>query len=586
MSMRPAPFPEPDPQIAAAIRAMYHGSRKKAPPLAVAIRDRLGEWLHDEDFAAAFGVRGRPGYSPAMLALVTVLQQAEDLTDRQAAEKAGDSQAWKYLLGVRDDDPGLDHTVLSEFRAKVADAGLERVVLDALLERLKEEGLIRAGGKQRTDSTHVAAAVAALSRLELAGESVRAALEALAASHPGWTAGVLDESWARRYGTPVTSWRPPMTDKKRDELAIAYARDGYALLEAVHDPASPRWLREVPAVQVLRTVLLQNYTRDVGEDGTEVIRRREKSVREGGDGLPPGHIRIASPYDTDARWGVKRDEKWLGYKLHITETCDDRPPCDCGTLCKRGCEAAALPNLVTGVATTAATVTDNAMTSVIDDHLAVMELAPGRHYLDSGYLSAEILVQERRRHGIALVGPLLADTSAQAKAGSGYALADFTADYGNETVTCPQGKSSVSWSPCVQNGKDKIAVKFSPGDCGPCPARHLCFTGKSRNRRQLSLNPRDLAEAQAASREQEKTRSFQADYARRAGIEGTMAQAVRHGARRARYRGLPKTRLEHAFMAAALNLIRLHAYWTGTPLNRGSMSHLARLDLHLAALTE
>jgi hypothetical protein len=99
----------------------------------------------------------------------------------------------------------------------------------------------------------------------------------------------------------------------------------------------------------------------------------------------------------------------------------------------------------------------------------------------------------------------------------------------------------------------------------------------------MTLNPRDLAEAQAANREQEKTRSFQADYARRAGIEGTMNQAVRHGARRARYRGLPKTRFEHAFMAVALNLIRLHAYWTGTPLNRGNMTHLARLELDLAA---
>jgi IS5 family transposase len=99
----------------------------------------------------------------------------------------------------------------------------------------------------------------------------------------------------------------------------------------------------------------------------------------------------------------------------------------------------------------------------------------------------------------------------------------------------------------------------------------------------MTLNPRDLAGAQAVNREQNKTRSFQADYARRAGIEGTMAQAVRHGARRARYRGLSKTSLEHAFMAVALNLIRLHAYWTGTPLNRGNMTHLARLELDLAA---
>lgn len=456
-------------------------------------------------------------------------------------------------------------------------------MFDAQLAWLKKEGLVRPGGKQRADSTGVIAAVAALNRLELAGETVRAALEALAVVHPAWTASVLDESWQRRYGAPVTSWKPPMTEKKRDELALAYGKDGYALLRAIDDPASPSWLKEVPAVVTLRAVLDQNYRKTAGEDGTEVIIRREKGPSFEDGGLPPGDTRIASPYDTDARWGVKRDQFWLGYKLHVTETCDGRPACGCGGPCRHGCPAAAFPNLVTDVVTTPATVTDNSVTSVINDNLAAAGLTPARLYEDSGYLPAEILAGERRRHGITLVGPLLADTSAQARAGGGYARADFAVDYDAATVTCPQGKASSSWSPCVQHGKDKIVVQFSARDCGPCPARDLCLAGKTRTRRRLTLNPRGLAEVQAANREQEKTRSFAADYARRAGIEGTMNQAVRHGARRTRYRGLPKVRLEHAFMAVALNFIRLHAYWTGTPLNRGNTTHLARLELGIAA---
>ncbi len=184
MSVQPVAWPEPDPQVAAAIGAKYRGRRPR--PLAALIRDRLGEWLGDEDFAAAFGVRGRPGWSPSRLALVTVLQRAENLTDRQAAESVRTRIDWQYLLGLPLDDAGFDHTVLAEFRARVAGVGLEQVVLDALLERLVAEGLVKAGGKQRTDSTHVVAAVAALHRLELAGESVRAALEALVAAHPAW----------------------------------------------------------------------------------------------------------------------------------------------------------------------------------------------------------------------------------------------------------------------------------------------------------------------------------------------------------------------------------------------------------------
>ena len=424
------------------------------------------------------------------------------------------------------------------------DAGLEQVALDALLTRLAAGGLVKGGGKQRTDSTHVIAAVAALNRLELAGESVRAALEALAAAHPDWVAQrICVPDFARRYGTPMTSWRPPASQARRDELAIAYARDGYALLEAVYNSSSPGWLREIPAVNVLRRVLVQNYTRIITADGREVIRRREKEPE--GYGLPHGHIRIASPYDTDARWGVKREEFWLGYKLHVTETCDDAPSCTCQAVAAaelypgaagagagaqyrrhdKDCAHLAFPNLITHVATTAATVPDNQMTDAIDDDLARKDLPPGRHYLDSGYLSAALVVSEHARHGIALIGPLLADTSAQARAAQGYARADFTVYYGTSTVSCPQGKTAAAWTPCTQHGKDTIVVTFSAADCGPCPARALCTTGR---RRQLSLPPRDLAEAQAAARAAETTIPFQADYARRAGVEGTMHQATAH----------------------------------------------------------
>ncbi len=591
MSMQPAAWPEPDPQIAAAVAAMY--ARRKTPrPLAVQIRDRLGQWLHDEEFASAFGDRGRPGWSPSRLALVTVLQRAEKLTDRLAADAVRMRIDWKYLMGLPLDDPGFDDSVLSEFRGKVADAGLEQVALDALLDHLAADELVGEGGKQRTDSTHVVAAVAALNRLELAGESVRAALEALAAAHPGWLEQrVCVSDFAHRYGTPMTSWRPPASQAQRDKLAIAYARDGYALLEAVYAPSSPAWLREIPAVQTLRQVLLQNYTRIISPGGREVVRRREKEPE--GDGLPHGKARIASPYDTDARWGVKRDAFWLGYKLHVTETCDDAPPCGCGHSAgggreagpdaaghARDCASQAFPNLITHVETTDATVPDSQMTAVIDDALASKNLTPARQYIDSGYLSAELAVSELARHGVALVGPLLADTSAQARAGKGYARADFAIDYAAGAVTCPQGKTCASWNPCTQRGKDAIVVQFSVSDCGPCPARELCTKGK---RRQLTLPPRGLAEAQAAARAAEKTTSFQADYARRADVEGTMHQATAHGARRARYRGLAKTRLDHVYMACALNLLRLEAYWNGTPLDRRRTSHLARLELSLAA---
>src|SRR5262249_23917716 len=193
---------------------------------------------------------------------------------------------------------------------------------------------------------------------------------------------------------------------------------------------------------------------------------------------------------------VKREELWLGYKLHVTETCDDAPACTCrpDPAAQQPCTAAGsqdhdpgcaqlvFPNLITRVATTDATVTDNQMTGAIDDGLAGTDLLPGRHYLDSGYLSAALVVSEQARHGIALIGPLLADTSAQARAGAGYARADFTVDYDTQTVTCPQGKTSASWSPCARHGKDAIIAAFSARDCRPCPARAQCTTSGARPR--------------------------------------------------------------------------------------------------------
>ena len=123
--------------------------------LAIRIRDQLGAWCEDEAFAGVYGTRGAPGLSPAQLAAVTVLQFAENLTDRQAADEVRGRIDWKYCLGLELADPGFDFSVLSEFRSRLVAGGRERLLLDLLLARLGELGLVEAGMRQRTDSTHV-----------------------------------------------------------------------------------------------------------------------------------------------------------------------------------------------------------------------------------------------------------------------------------------------------------------------------------------------------------------------------------------------------------------------------------------------
>jgi transposase len=585
VSMRAVPLPDPDPAVAAAVGKKYAG--KKRAPLAVTVRDRLGEWMTDAMFAAAFGARGRPGVPPAMLAVVTVLQFAYGLGDRETAEAVETRLDWQYALGLPLDCEGFDHTVLSEFRTRVAARGLEKKALDALLARLRDEGLVRARGKQRTDSTHVIAAVRALHTIELAGESVRAALEALAVACPDWLAARLcTPDWTRRYGARVDSWRLPAGKAARDELTIQFARDGYALVAACYEDSAPAWARELPAVQVLRTVLIQNFHRDI--DGErEVIRRREPGLESG---LPPARIKISSPYDPGARWGARKDRLWLGYKLHITETCEDPPACGCrpdpAAVRPSRCGHDVLPNIITDVATTDATVHDSAVTLATCAALDARGLAPSRLYADSGYASPRNMLAAARDRGITLVTPLLADTSPQARAGNGYDRSAFTIDYDARTATCPQGQASHSWYESAIRGKPAVIVAFHARTCRACPARAQCTT--ARGGRGLTLPPRELHDLQAAARAGQDGKDWQQDYRRRAGIEATISQAVTvTGTRRARYRGLAKTRLEHACAAVALNLWRLDAYWNDTPIDRTRTSHLARLDqgLRLAALT-
>ena len=181
----------------------------------------MGQVYDDARFAAAFGVRGKPGISPGELMIASVLQFSENLTDRQAAEAVRDRITWKYALGLELEDPGFDPSVFSEFRTRLVDGDLTSLALDALLERLAKLGLVTSRGRQRTDSTHVIGAIRSLNRLELAGETLRAALEALAVAVPDWLTGVIDPGWQDVYGARIDNMHLPESATRREQLLSA-----------------------------------------------------------------------------------------------------------------------------------------------------------------------------------------------------------------------------------------------------------------------------------------------------------------------------------------------------------------------------
>jgi transposase len=181
VSLRPesiGPVPEETARVARA--AFPKGNRF------MQMRDVLGAVYADADFAARFPPRGRPAEAPWRLAFVTVMQFAEGVSDRQAAEAGRDRIDWKYALGLELTDPGFDFTVLTEFRARLFAGSAEHLLLDRLLAACAERGWLKARGRQRTDSTHVLGALRVLSRLECVAETMRRALEAIAASAPVW----------------------------------------------------------------------------------------------------------------------------------------------------------------------------------------------------------------------------------------------------------------------------------------------------------------------------------------------------------------------------------------------------------------
>jgi transposase-like protein DUF772 len=266
------------------------------------------------------------------------MQCAEDLSDRAAAHAVRSRIDWKYALSLDLTDPGFHYSVLAKFRKRLVAGQAEQVLLDALLERFQEQGFLTAGGRARTDSTHVLAAVRACNRLEGVGETRRAALNDLAVVAPDWLRQQITADWFERYGKRFEESRFPQGEAKRYAYAEQIGSDGLQLLHALSHATAPRWLREIPIIEILRqTWVYQYYTDDQGH-------LRWCTAQN----LPPAGMRMDSPYDPEAHYGNKRSITWTGYKVHVTETCDT------DTL-----------HVITHVETTEAAVTDVTMTAPI-----------------------------------------------------------------------------------------------------------------------------------------------------------------------------------------------------------------------------
>ena len=256
MSLKPSPLqfiPEETVRVA---RAAF----PKGNPY-LTLRDELGPIFQDEDFVDLYPLEGQPALWPWRLALVTIMQFRENLSDRQAAEAVRGRIDWKYLLGLDLTDAGFDFSVLSEFRARLLAGENEALLLEKLLQRCRLKGLVKAGGKQRTDATRVLAAIRILNRLELAGESMRAALNDLATIAPEWLSQLAPPEWYERYSRRIEDDRLPKSPEKQIVYAQSVGEDGFKLLDWLKGPGAPPQAGQLQSIEALRQVLARHYER-------------------------------------------------------------------------------------------------------------------------------------------------------------------------------------------------------------------------------------------------------------------------------------------------------------------------------------
>lgn len=485
------------------------------------IGEEVNEILSLEDFAPLYSDDGRGALCPIILGLVVIFQFLENIPDREAAKWARVRLDWKYALHVPVTWEGFHYSSLSYFRQRLLEHGEERLLFEKVLGWVRGHGLLKKQGKQRTDSTHVLGQVAKLSRLEMLWETLRVALRAMERVAEGWYQKRIPATFHKAYSERQSDWQ--LSQKQVQVETKRAGQDGFWLLDEI-ERDSPEAVQQLGEVETLQTVWEQTFMRPKGGSGGGGQVRLRPSRRGQRKEIIP------TPHEREARWTVKRGYEWIGYKLQVTETV----------------EAEAGQTFVTDIDVCAANEGDSEAIETIQRRLMRQGLAPREQIVDASYISGKNITTSQRR-GIELVGPTLPDTSRKP---AGFRQRDFEIDWEAESVACPQGRTSIGWHPRDDAYQQGIYVSFGK-QCHECPARQQCAPGKSG--RTLFLNA--YFEALQTRRQEQQSPHFQERMKQRAAIEGTISALVRkHGARRARYRGQEKVRLQSLAIGAAHNV--------------------------------
>ncbi len=469
---------------------------------------------------------GRPAIEPVIALGVTLLQFMEKVPDRQAAENLRLHLGWKYALGLEVDHPGFHYSSLCNFRGRLVEAEMQRIGFDAILDALRDAGLVSRRKRQRLDSTHVLGNVAKMSRLECVRETIRLFIETL--KHVESSAALPDyEQYVERYCENQVQWHK-LSKATLAQKAQQAGRDALSLI---------RWLRQQPAqirdhdkAILLERVFLEQYEPD---SQCLVLRKKEDSGT------------VKNPHEPDAQWAAKdqaRSKTWVGYKVQVSETVtDSHEPKKKGEPTEQ---------FLTEVTTTEAIASDlDGMGRNLQAQADHQNDTPQELYVDAAYVTDDTMA-EAKEQGREIIGP------ARPPGNPTHLLAvdQFDVDVANRTAVCPAGHTSRQCSLIHDSHNDSVYYRFEwAGLCDECQLQKQC-TRRKDGRRHVSVGVHhDLLQQR---RREMKTEEFKLKMHRRNAIEGTISEFTRGGGRRTRYRGLAKTTLANYFQGAAVNVNR------------------------------
>ena len=489
------------------------------------IGEQIFEKWEEGEFADLYSSEGKPGYSPVILAFVSIFQFMERLADRQAAQALRMRLDWKYALHLPLEDAGFDFSVLSEFRDRLIDGQAEKRVFEKLVEEIRAMGLIKERGKQRSDSIAMLVKVRRLSRIEMVVETLRLAVVALVTAHREWCEEIIPPSWEEKYGERFVRQR--YSEKEWQEYETNIGNDGEWLLKRLTEGGAPAGLKDLPEVQILKTVWAQQFREETGQMVYKDLKKYD------------GHTQIQTPHDPEARYSRKRNFEWLGDKVQVTETEDD-----------------GYPHIITDMVATDSNQTDYEELPLIQDRLIERQCKPDEHYVDAGYMSGPNLAHSQDLQ-IDLIGPLPEVVTPQDLLPDGITQAQFQMDPEQKTATCPQGHQARNPSLTANTW----SFHFPQKTCAVCPLRPHCCTGKGG--RTVGMNIHYAPVQKARSRQ--KTEAFKQDYHQhRSGVEGSLSALVRgHGLRVSRYIGQKKRNVQAILTGCAANLKRTARWLSG-----------------------